>query len=144
MITKRQFANNLHALARAVMIAVIPINILTDDAVVQAFVGVCAGCIMFSQQFHAWSHSTKSKLPPAVVALQDAGILLPRQMHMAHHRPPYNDNYCIVSGVWNEFLNRHNVFEALELAVFIRFGVRPRSWNEPDTNWSEELGVQPG
>ncbi|KAL4312501.1 hypothetical protein GQ457_01G005880 [Hibiscus cannabinus] len=36
---------------------------------------MCIGCILFSQQFHVWSHGTKSKLPPLVVALQDDGVL---------------------------------------------------------------------
>ncbi|KAG2248464.1 hypothetical protein Bca52824_088092 [Brassica carinata] len=40
---------------------------------------------MFSQQFHAWAHGTKSKLPPLVVSKQ----------HGEHHRAPYNNNYCI-------------------------------------------------
>ncbi|OMP04449.1 Kua-ubiquitin conjugating enzyme hybrid, localization [Corchorus olitorius] len=113
-------------------------DILCNDPVVQGFVTACAGCIMFSQQFHAWSHGTKSKLPPLVVALQDAGVLVSRSQHSAHHRPPYNSNYCIVSGVCNEFLDKNRVFEALEMFVFFKFGVRPRSWSEPGAEWTEE------
>ncbi|KAF3453490.1 hypothetical protein FNV43_RR03930 [Rhamnella rubrinervis] len=137
-ITRRQFANNLHALARAVTFTVLPINLLCDDPVIHGFVGVCSGCIMFSQQFHAWAHGTKSRLPPLVVALQDLGLLVSRSQHAAHHRPPYNNNYCIVSGVWNEFLDKKNVFEALELILFFKLGVRPRSWDEPTSEWTED------
>ncbi|KAI5641829.1 hypothetical protein M9H77_00377 [Catharanthus roseus] len=137
-ITRRQFANNLHALSRAITFTVLPIDLICNDPVLLGFVGTCAGCIMFSQQFHAWSHSTKSKLHPLVVALQDAGILVSRSMHAAHHRAPYNNNYCIVSGIWNEFLDKHKVFEALELILFFKTGTRPRSWSEPSSKWTEE------
>ncbi|KAH0902422.1 hypothetical protein HID58_041925, partial [Brassica napus] len=80
-ITKRQFANNLHAL----------------------------------QQFHAWAHGTKSKLPPLVVSLQDMGVLVSRKQHGEHHRAPYNNNYCIVSGAWNK--------------------------SEPNSEWTEETDI---
>ncbi|XP_010276047.1 PREDICTED: fatty acid desaturase 4, chloroplastic-like [Nelumbo nucifera] len=138
-ITKRQFANNLYALARAVSFVVLPIDLGVNDPVVHGFVGVCSGCIMFSQQFHAWAHGTKSRLPPLVVALQDAGVLVSRAHHAAHHRPPYNNNYCIVSGAWNKFLDRNKVFETLEMVLFFRFGVRPRSWSEPNSEWTEQV-----
>nr|GMC51774.1 fatty acid desaturase 4, chloroplastic [Ipomoea batatas] len=142
-ITRREFANNLHALAKAVTFAVLPMDVLCNDPVFHGFVGVCSGCIMFSQQFHAWAHGTKSKLPPLVVALQDAGILVSRSQHAAHHRPPYNNNYCIVSGAWNAVLDELKIFEALELVLFFRLGVRPRSWSEPDSEWTEEEEPEP-
>ncbi|WOL04551.1 fatty acid desaturase 4, chloroplastic-like [Canna indica] len=140
-ITRREFANNLHALARAVTFAVLPIELLLNaggGAASHAFVGTCAGCVMLSQQFHAWAHEKKSRLPVAVVALQEAGVLVPRPMHQAHHREPYNNNYCIVSGAWNGVLDEYKVFEAIEMAIFFRFGVRPRSWSEPRSEWREE------
>lgn len=93
---------------------------------------------MFSQQFHAWAHSTKSRLPQPVVALQDAGVLVSRLQHADHHRPPYNNNYCIVSGVWNGVLDEYKVFEMLEMVVFFKLGVRPRSWSEPNSEWIQE------
>lgn len=93
---------------------------------------------MFSQQFHAWAHSTKSKLPPVVVALQDSGVLVSRSQHGDHHRPPYNNNYCIVSGAWNKILDENKVFEVLEMVLFFKSGVRPRSWSEPSLDWTED------
>ncbi|CAN4102739.1 unnamed protein product [Withania somnifera] len=141
-ITRREFSNNLHALARAVTFTVLPIDLLCNNSTTLAFVGVCSGCIMFSQQFHAWAHGTKSKLPSTVLSLQDAGILVSRSQHAAHHRPPYNNNYCIVSGLWNEYLDRSKCFEFLEMIFFFKFGVRPRSWSEPDSEWIEETETQ--
>ncbi|XP_057433360.1 fatty acid desaturase 4, chloroplastic-like [Lotus japonicus] len=140
-ITRRQFANNLHALARVVTFTVLPIAILCHDPVVQGFVALFAGCIMFSQQFHAWAHGTKSRLPPLVVALQEAGVLVSRSQHAAHHRPPYDNNYCIVSGVWNEFLDKNRVLEALEMMLYFQLGLRPRSWSEPASEWMEEVEI---
>ncbi|CAN6452262.1 unnamed protein product [Victoria cruziana] len=139
IITRREFANNLHALARATAFLLLPVDLLPGDPGLHAFAGTFLGCLMFSQQFHAWSHGTKSRLPPLVVALQDAGLLVPRDMHMAHHRPPYDNNYCIVSGVWNRMLDEAKLFEALEMAVFFRLGVRPRSWSEPTLGWTEDV-----
>ena len=138
-ITRRQFANNLHALARAVTFTVLPIGLACNDPTLLGFVGVCSGCIMFSQQFHAWAHGTKSRLPPLVVALQDAGVLVSRSQHAPHHRPPWNNNYCIVSGAWNEFLDEHKVFQVLEMMIYLKFGVRPRSWSEPNSEWMEHI-----
>ncbi|GJZ61386.1 fatty acid desaturase 4, chloroplastic-like protein [Tanacetum coccineum] len=139
-ITKRQFANNLHALARVVTFTVLPMDIIFhDQPVISGFVGMASGCIMFSQQFHAWAHGTKSKLPPLVVALQNSGVLVSRSQHGAHHRPPYNNNYCIVSGVWNKLLDENKVFEALEMVIFFKFGLRPRSWSEPNSDWTEAM-----
>uniref|UniRef100_A0A6V7QU98 Lipid desaturase domain-containing protein n=1 Tax=Ananas comosus var. bracteatus TaxID=296719 RepID=A0A6V7QU98_ANACO len=137
------FANNLHALARAVTFTVPPIQFLISGdgsmaAAAHAFVGVCAGCIMLSQQFHAWAHEKKGRLPLAVAALQEAGVLVSRAEHAAHHRPPYNSNYCIVSGACNRALDEWRVFEAMEMVVFFRFGVRPRSWSEPASEWKEQ------
>ncbi|KAK2387244.1 fatty acid desaturase 4, chloroplastic [Trifolium repens] len=140
-ITRRQFANNLHALARVVTFVVLPVDLVFHDPIVQSFVAVCAGCIMFSQQFHAWAHGTKSRLPPLVVALQESGVLVSRTQHSAHHRPPYNNNYCIVSGVWNEVLDKSKFFEAMEMILYFKLGVRPRSWSEPASEWIEEIEI---
>lgn len=138
-ITKRQFANNLHSLASAITLAVLPLDLVFHQhPLLLGFVGTCSGCIMFSQQFHAWAHGTKSKLPPLVVALQNAGVLVSRSQHAAHHRQPYNNNYCIVSGVWNQMLDQLQVFQTLEMILFFKLGVRPRSWSDPDVEWTEE------
>lgn len=144
-ITRRQPANNLHALARAVALAVVPLELAVGagppssaSAAMHAFVGACAGCIMLSQQFHAWAHGAKGRVPYWVEALQGAGVLISRDMHGAHHRVPYNNNYCIVSGVWNPLLDEYRVFEAVELVLYFRFGLRPRSWGETAAEWKEE------
>nr|UDV78663.1 fatty acid desaturase 4.1 [Perilla frutescens] len=141
LITKTQLANKLHITAAAVTVAAIPINVLCNEPVLLLFVGVFSACIIFSQQFHAWAHTPKGKLPPLVVALQDAGIILRQAEHAAHHRPPFNSNYCIVSGIWNRALDKSKFFLALEVVVVKVLGHRPRSWNDPSSGWTEISGV---
>ncbi|ESQ54567.1 hypothetical protein EUTSA_v10025879mg [Eutrema salsugineum] len=136
-ITRRQFANNSHALARGITIAVLPLVLASKDPLVHGFVSTFAFCVLFCQQFHAWAHGSKSKLPPLVVALQDMGLLLSRTQHVNHHRPPYN-SYCIVSGAWNKVLDESRFFESLEKLLYFKIGVRPRSWSDPNSQWTEE------
>ncbi len=38
--------------------------------------------------------------------VQDAGVLVSRRAHGAHHRAPFEGNYCIVSGIWNPVLDQ--------------------------------------
>ncbi|CAL1354278.1 unnamed protein product [Linum trigynum] len=131
-ITRRQCANNVHALARAVALSVLPLSVMCNNPAVLGFLGTFAGCVMFCQQCHAWAHGTRSRLPPVVAALQDAGVLLSRVRHQGHHRPPYNSNYCIVSGMWNGVLDENKVFEVLEKVVYVKLGVKPKSWSGLD------------
>lgn len=111
---------------------------------------ISLGCL--SQQFHAWSHMKKSQLPAAVVALQDAGVLVSRKAHGAHHRAPFEGNYAIVSGLWNPLLDigacgedgearsGTGFFRTLEKVAFAVTGVEPRCWSEPNYEWVDESG----
>ena len=90
---------------------------------------------MLSQQSHKWSHSKKSQLPAAVVALQDAGVLLSRRAHGAHHLPPFRGNYCIVSGLFNAPLDNSGLFDRLERYFHDAHGITPRCWKK---NFDEE------
>ncbi|CAO2164163.1 unnamed protein product [Urochloa humidicola] len=146
-ITLRDPCNNLHALSRAAALALPPAGAALSfaagaahPAAAHAFAGSFAACVVLSQQFHAWAHEKRRRLPPGVEALQEAGVIVSRAQHAAHHRQPYNSNYCIVSGMWNGVLDRYKVFEVLEMVVYFRTGVRPRSWDETDDLWKEVAG----
>ena len=93
--------------------------------------------VCMSQQFHAWSHMKKSQLPSVVVALQDFGLLIGRRQHGAHHRPNFEGNYCIVSGLWNAPLDAVGFFRGLEKLVAALTGVEPRCWYAPEAAWQE-------
>ncbi|KAL6538386.1 hypothetical protein OROGR_012374 [Orobanche gracilis] len=137
-ITKCETAGIVYTLAAVTTAAVTPFNAFSDDPVLLGFVGVFAGCSMFSIKFHAWAHLPRKKLPPLAAALQDAGILIRMPQHMPHHRPPYNSTYCTVSGFWNRVLNESKAFAGLEAMLFYLTGVRPRSWSEPVSEWTPE------
>ncbi|XXG79676.1 hypothetical protein AAC387_Pa09g0696 [Persea americana] len=130
-ITERDVANNLHELGRGATTGLLIAHLLSNDATVHGFVSVFGACGMFCQQFHAWSHTPKKALPKLVLALQDMGVLISRKDHALHHQQPFNSNYCIVSGIWNQFLDEYKVCEGMEMVVFYLTGVRPRSWMEP-------------
>lgn len=137
-IARRQFANNIHALARPATFALAPLLLLPSHAYVDCFLSVFLACVVYSQQFHAWAHTEKKEVPQLVVGLQEMGLLVSRKMHGAHHRPPYDINYCIVSGLWNPLLDRVSFFATLELFVFSTFHVRPRCWGETSVDWLED------
>ncbi|KAL6841162.1 hypothetical protein ACP4OV_029131 [Aristida adscensionis] len=133
----RNLYDNLHAAARGTAIALPAADAALCAAGVPAaahvFLGVLAVCLVLSQQFHAWAHQKRGWVPPGVRALQAAGVLLSPAQHSRHHRPPYNSDYCIISGMWNGVLERIRFFEALEQVIFHCTGVRPRLWGKPNT-----------
>lgn len=94
---------------------------LAASPVMPVWLGACAGAFMWfvcmSQQFHAWAHMRRSELHPAVLALMDAGLLISCKAHGAHHRQPYEGDYCIVSGMWNGVLDQSGFFRGLEKIV---------------------------
>ncbi|KAI8470083.1 MAG: low CO2-induced protein [Monoraphidium minutum] len=140
-ITQREFCNNLHqvfkpaALPAAGILALSPLLGVGAGFFLPSFLFL----VCMSQQFHAWSHMKKSELPGAVVALQDAGVLIGRRAHGAHHKPNFEGNYCIVSGWWNEPLDNAGFFRWLEKVVVARTGVEPRCWYAPDHDWAEQV-----
>ncbi|KAI5066645.1 hypothetical protein GOP47_0019269, partial [Adiantum capillus-veneris] len=137
-ISKRQFANNIHALARPATFSLAPFLLLPCPAYVDSFLAVFLACVVYSQQFHAWAHAKKKDVPAFVSLLQDSGLLVSRKMHGAHHRQPYNINYCIVSGLWNPLLDSTNFFAKLEKFIFSTWHVRPRSWAETSADWLQD------
>lgn len=47
-------------------------------------------------------------------------------MHGAHHKSPFEGNYCIVSGLWNPLLDNTGFFRKLEDLVHATTKVEPR------------------
>ena len=140
-ITIRGAANNLYPLVKPaipflMLFAALPISSFND-----VFLASFIAFVVLSQQFHRLSHFKRSQLSPLVVALQDAGLLVSITEHGAHHRVPFNRNYCIVSGIWNQPLTVAGFFPALENAIVALTGVEPRCWAEPDYDW---IGDSPG
>lgn len=65
--------------------------------------------------------------------IQEAGVLVSRKAHGAHHTAPFEGNYCIVSGAWNPVLDNSGFFRKLEEVVHARTGVSPRCWEPADS-----------
>lgn len=74
---------------------------------------------------------------------QDAGVLIGRREHGAHHKPNFEGNYCIVSGWWNAPLDNAGFFRWLEKVVLARTGVEPRCWYPPEHGWEELARPEP-
>ncbi|KAL0403524.1 UNVERIFIED_CONTAM: Fatty acid desaturase 4, chloroplastic [Sesamum radiatum] len=134
-ITKFEIAGLVNTLARVVTVAFLPVILLSNDPIFLCFVGALTFCGLFSLKFHAWTHIPRSKLPPVVAALQDAGVLLRWSEHRAHHRPSVNSSYCVVCGICDRVLDGCKVLLALEVALFRVMGVKPRSWSETISEW---------
>lgn len=138
-ITYREMCNNIHPICKpiiptALALLALPLHSASSDTFFATFLF----CILFAQQTHAWSHMKPSDLPPAVVTLQNLGLLISTKAHGAHHKPPFEGNYCIVSGMWNGLLDGSRVFNHMEKYIHERWGVEPRCWSEPNDDWKEE------
>eukprot|EP00887_Chlorella_sp_A99_P005273 scaffold1.g5273.t1 len=118
-ITEREFCNNVHLTCKPAF----PVAAAALAASLGADTPLC--------------HAKKSELPGAVVALQDTGLLISRRDHGAHHRPPFDANYAIVSGWTNPLLDGVGFYVALERLVCAAGGPEPRSWHDT-TDWLEQ------
>lgn len=144
-ITQREFANNLHKVFKPTMpfsAAYLAANSAFHfSPTANCFIATFVFMVAMSQQFHAWGHMKKSDLPAAVLALQSAGLLISRKAHGAHHKAPFEGNYCIVSGLWNSALDQNGsdqgFFRKLEKLIAARTGVEPRCWYEPNYELEE-------
>lgn len=62
-------------------------------------------------------------------------MLVSRKAHGAHHKAPFEGNYCIVSGFWNPILDAggsdQGFFRQLERIVHAQTAVEPRCWHPP-------------
>jgi palmitoyl-[glycerolipid] 3-(E)-desaturase len=78
----------------------------------------------------------KSDLPRTVVTLQETGVIISRKAHGAHHKSPFNINYCIVSGWCNPILDCGLMYR-MEMAIKKHMGIEPRGWSAPSAEWRE-------
>lgn len=135
-ITYRGFCNNVHKLC-------IPFGVPTVAATsilagklhpsVPLFFAVFCGLEILSQEFHKWAHISKGDCPAWVNWLQDVGLTIGRVPHSRHHRAPYAGNYCIVSGFWNEALDKSGFFRKIEHMVYKWNGIESNAWKlDPD------------
>ena len=60
-------------------------------------------------------------------AQKRALIITPRE-HGLHHRAPFDQRYCILTGACNAALDAGRVFRRLEYAVWRATGAEPNCW----------------
>lgn len=130
-ITYRGFCNNVYKLC-------IPFGVPTVAAItylageehpmVSLFFAVFCAIEIMSQELHKWSHMTKNEVPALVNVMQDLGISIGRVPHAKHHTSPYEGNYCIVSGLCNDALDRSGFFRRMEHVVYKINGVESNAW----------------
>lgn len=130
-ITERGFFNNVWKLCIPFGIPTVAvISSLAGSShplVSLFFISFC--CLeILSQEFHKWSHMTKAQLHPVIMALQSSGLTIDRLSHANHHIAPYDGNYCIVSGFWNEALDESGFFRRLEKIIYQYNGVESNAW----------------
>ncbi|MGE0487965.1 MAG: fatty acid desaturase CarF family protein [Vulcanimicrobiota bacterium] len=82
-----------------------------------------------AQGFHRWAHMDN---PPALAkVLQKVGLAQTPENHNTHHRPPWDQNYCIVNGMWNETLAKNDFWRKWEVGIQKVTGAEPNSWKDP-------------
>ena len=68
----------------------------------------------------------------AYLAPHYLGIALPFAEHIAHHKPPFDKHYCILTGGLNAVLDSEPVlfWRRLEALVYACNGQEPLSWKD--------------
>lgn len=129
-ICERGFENNVYKLC-------VPFGVQTVLAMKLVF-GLGPAATLFwsifsvmeilSQEFHKMSHATKAEAGPVWNTLQELGITIDRKSHAQHHIAPYDGNYCIISGICNQWLDESGFFRRLEHIVYNLNGVESNAW----------------
>jgi len=128
-ITFRPFFNNVHKIALPIvpmLAAALAATFGSSHWGWQIFAVVFFNMQILGQEFHKLSHMIST--PPLISKLQNAGILLSKRKHLAHHTSPFDGQYCIVTGHCNPFLDSTHFFRRLERLVYSINGVEPNCW----------------
>ncbi|KAL7522742.1 hypothetical protein ACHAWX_007442 [Stephanocyclus meneghinianus] len=130
-ITYRGFCNNVWKLCIPFgipTIAIISYLAGPENPMVTLFFAVFCAIEIMSQELHKWSHMTVKETPVWVNTLQDLGITIARVPHAKHHLAPYDGNYCIVSGICNDALDKSGFFRWMEHKIYEVNGVESNAW----------------
>jgi hypothetical protein len=128
-ISHRSVFNNVYKIAGATL-PLLGLGLALLPPCGAACVGVMFYLQLVAQEFHRWSHTPPSKLPEWKRRLQRAGVALPVPEHIAHHKPPFDKHYCILTGRLNRVLDSEPVllWRRLEALVYRLNGQEPLSW----------------
>ena len=128
-ISHRSLTNNVYKIAAATLpLLGLGLMLLTPCS------AACAAVVFYlqlvAQEFHRWTHTPPKLLPAWKRQLQRAQIALPFAEHIAHHKPPFDKHYCILTGRLNGLLDSEPVllWRRLEVLVYRMNGQEPLSW----------------
>ena len=121
-ITYRQVCNNIYKICQATFPVAVAGIIVIDDPYVLLWMSTAISFINLSQELHKWTHQGRDQTAWWINTLQDYNVIVTRKGHLAHHKPPFENNYCIVSGHCNSLVDRIGLFRGLEKAVFTLTG----------------------
>ena len=127
-ITERGFCNNVYKLCIPFGVFTTGLISLISGPMVTFFMVIFCATEILSQEFHKWSHMTKGECPGWVNWLQNIGLTIGRAPHAQHHLAPYDGNYCIISGICNEWLDNSGFFRRLEHIIYNLNGVESNAW----------------
>jgi len=102
------------------------------DFLMLTFSTVLCVWVCMTNQIHKWAHTYPSP-PPLIVFSQKIGLILNRQHHSVHHKPPFDSNYCITNGWCNGFLNFIGFWRVVENILSPMLKQIPR---EDDYKWT--------
>ena len=134
-ITYRQVCNNIYKICQATAPFCLAGLVGVNNPYVLIWMATAICFINLSQELHKWSHQGRDQTARWINALQDFNIIVSRKGHLAHHKPPFDGNYCIVSGHCNPIADRLGLFRGLEKVVLALTG------NEARCNTNERLLV---
>lgn len=120
--------NNLHSLTKVTLPQMLALFVLPLPAEFKALYAPFLVFIVLSQETHRQAHMTRAA--PWVRSLQNAGIIISKNSHAAHHKgsAAFEGNYCILSGWWNRTLDRSGFFRTWEAVIHRVTGNEPICW----------------
>jgi len=121
-ITYRQVCNNIYKICQATFPFAVAGIVGVDDPYVLLWMSTAITFINLSQELHKWTHQGRDQSAWWINTLQDYNIIVTRKGHLAHHKPPFESNYCIVSGHCNSLADQIGLFRGLEKVVFTMTG----------------------
>ncbi|KAL3895991.1 MAG: hypothetical protein SGPRY_013378 [Prymnesium sp.] len=130
-ISHRSFPNNVYKIAAASLpLTLAGIALLPPSGA--SFFATLFYTQILAQEFHRWTHTPPSILSGWQRGLQSIGIALPVKEHVAHHKPPFDKHYCILTGRLNGLLDSEPLlfWRRLEALVYRINGQEPNSWKD--------------
>jgi hypothetical protein len=98
-------------------------------------------------EIHKQAHMGRNA-SPFFKAGQKAGVFVTNEVHMAHHKPPFDANYSVISGWFNPMAKRLNLWDAWDRHHWRTKRRLAHTWIEDPTGIPDdivkELKAEPG